>query len=86
MTAATSNPRQAPVASWVAQMIGTLVLALAVYGFVHGAGTPFPNVDPDWKRYAAGAALLGIIPAMLYLRIFKDALNADEAAVAAPAA
>ena len=78
-----ANPRQAPVASWVAQMIGTLILALAVYGFVRGTGTPFPSVDPDWKRYAAGAILLGVIPAMLYLRIFKEALNADEAAVRA---
>jgi hypothetical protein len=79
----TQNPRQAPVASWVAQMIGTLVLALAVYGFVHGAGTPFPSIDPEWKRYAAAGVLLGIVPSLLYLRIFKDALDADEAAVRA---
>jgi hypothetical protein len=84
MTAAPPhNPRQAPVASWVAQMIGTLVLALVVFYFLRERGISLPQVDPDWKRYAAGGALLGIIPALLYLRIFKDALNADEAAVRA---
>jgi hypothetical protein len=77
------NPRQVPVASWVAQMIGTIVLALAVYAFLGGVGTPFPSIDPDWKRYAVGGILLGIVPPMLYLRIFKEALVADEAAVRA---
>jgi hypothetical protein len=81
-----ANPqaaRQAPVASWVAQMIGTLVLALVVFYFIRERGIALPEVPPDWKRYAAGGALLGIIPPMLYLRIFKDALNADEAAIRA---
>ena len=81
--AAAQSARQVPVASWVAQMIGTIVLALAVYSFVRAAGAPFAGVDPEWKRYAAGGALLGIIPALLYLRIFKEALDADEAAVRA---
>jgi hypothetical protein len=75
--------RQAPVASWVAQMIGTLVLALAVYYFIRSGSISLPSVDPDWQRYAGAGVLLGIIPAMLYLRIFKEALNADEAAVRA---
>jgi hypothetical protein len=84
MTAASpQSPRQAPVASWVAQMAGTLVLAGAVLLLVQSAGTPFPNADPDWKRYAVAGILAGIAPAMLYLRIFKEALNADEAAVRA---
>jgi hypothetical protein len=85
MTGGNAQPsaRQAPVASWVAQMAGTLVLAIAVYAFVGGAGTPFPAVDPDWKRYAVAGILLGIVPPMMYLRIFKEALNADEAAVRA---
>jgi hypothetical protein len=64
-------------------MIGTLVLAGAVLVFVRSAGTPFPTIDPDWKRYAAAGILLGIVPAMLYLRIFKEALDADDAAVRA---
>ena len=81
--AAPHNPRQAPVATWVGQMVGTLVLALAVFYFIREKGIALPQVDPDWKRYAAGAALLGVIPAMLYLRIFKEALNADDAAIRA---
>ena len=84
MTAASPrSPRQAPVASWVAQMVGTLVLAGAVLFFFRTAGSPFANVDPDWKRYAVAGILIGIVPAMLYLRIFKEALDADEAAVRA---
>jgi hypothetical protein len=84
MTAASRPPRQAPVASWVAQMIGTIVLAAMVFYFVglHG-GVLFAGVDPDWKRYAVAGILLGIAPALLYLRIFKEALNADEAALRA---
>jgi len=38
MSGAAPHPRQALVASWVAQMIGTLVLAAAVLAFVKGAG------------------------------------------------
>ena len=79
--AAPQNPRQAPVATWVGQMVGTIVLALVVFYFIRERGIALPEVDPDWKRYAAGGALLGIIPAMLYLRIFKEALDADDAAV-----
>jgi hypothetical protein len=82
-SAAPHNPRQAPVATWVGQMVGTLALAAAVFYFVRGKGIALPEVDPDWKRYAAGGALLGIIPAMLYLRIFKEGLDADDAAVRA---
>jgi len=85
MTAASPRPpRHAPVASWVAQMIGTLVLAAMVFYFVRSTGgMGLAGVDPDWKRYAAGGILLGIAPPLLYLRIFKEALDADEAAVRA---
>jgi hypothetical protein len=83
MAAAPQNPRQAPVASWIAQMIGTLVLALVVFYFIRERGIALPEVPPDWKRYAAAGMLVGIAPALLYLRIFKDALNADEAAIRA---
>ena len=81
--AGSQSPRQAPVASWVGQMIGTIVLASVVFYFIREKGIALPDVDPDWKRYAAGGVLLGIIPAMLYLRIFKEALDADDAAVRA---
>jgi hypothetical protein len=65
-------------------MIGTLVLAAMVFYFVRTTGgTPFAGADPDWKRYAAAGILLGIVPPLLYLRIFKEALDADDAAVRA---
>ena len=84
MTAAASqNPRQAPLASWVGQMIGTIVLALVVYYFIREKGITLPQVSPDWKDYAAIGVLVGIAPAMLYLRIFKEGLDADEAAIRA---
>ena len=85
MTAASPRPpRHAPVASWVAQMLGTLFLAAMVFYFVRSTGgMAFAGVDPDWKRYAAAGILLGIAPPLLYLRIFKEALDADEAAVRA---
>ena len=84
MTAAAPQPqRQAPVAAWIAQMIGTLVLAAAVLYFVRSAGVSFSDGDPDWRRYAMLGILVGIAPALLYLRTFKPALDADEAAIAA---
>src|SRR5688572_22471286 len=82
-SAAPQNPRQAPVATWLGQMIGTMVLALAVFYVIRERGIALPEVPADWKRYAAGGALLGIIPAMLYLRIFKEGLDADDAAIRA---
>ena len=51
MAAAPQNPRQAPVASWNAQMIGTLVLALVVFYFIRERGIALPEVPADWKRY-----------------------------------
>jgi hypothetical protein len=83
MASAAQNPRQAPVATWLGQMIGTIVLALAVFYFIRERGIALPEVPPDWKDYAAGGSLLGIIPAMLYLRIFKEGLDADDAAIRA---
>ena len=78
---APQSHRQAPVASWVAQMIGTLVLAAVVLYFVRSIGGAFGEIDPDWKRYAAFGILVGVAPALLYLGHFKVALDADEAAI-----
>src|ERR671910_648232 len=84
MTPAAPQPqRQAPVAAWVAQMIGTLVLAAAVLYFVRSSGISFAEGNPEWQRYAMPGTLVGVAPAMLYLRTFKPALDADEAAIAA---
>ena len=86
MSSAAPNPRQGLVAAWVAQMIGTLVLAAVVLAYVRAAGAPFSTGDSDWKRYAMLGILLGVAPALLYLRTFKPLLDADEAAVAASGA
>lgn len=83
MSAAPASARQPLVASWVAQMIGTLVLAGAVLYFVRNYGLSFATEDTDWKRFAMLGILVGIAPALLYLRTFKPLLDADEAAVRA---
>ena len=84
MTAAPPQPqRQAPVAAWVAQMIGTLVLAGVVLYFVRSIGAAFGPGDPAWKQYAMLGILVGIAPALLYLRTFRPLLDADEAAIRA---
>ena len=73
--------RQPLIAAWVAQMIGTMVLAGVVLAYVRSAGAPFAtDGESDWKKYAMLGILFGIAPALLYLRTFKDRLNADEAA------
>ena len=81
MTPAAPHSRQGLVASWVAQMIGTLVLAGVVLVFVRSMGAPFSTGDSDWKRYAMLGILVGVAPALLYLRTFKPLLDADAAAL-----
>lgn len=84
MTPAAQSPaRQTLVAAWLAQMIGTLVLSGAVLVFVRSTGSPFGEGDPDWRRYAMLGILLGVAPALLYLRTFKPLLDADAAATRA---
>jgi hypothetical protein len=79
MTPAARQTRQGLVAAWVAQMIGTLVLAGVVTIFMRSIGSPL-GADADWKRYAMLGILVGIAPALLYLRTFKPLLDADIAA------
>jgi len=79
--AAPQSQRQAPVAAWIAQMIGTMVLAGMVLAFVRSTGASFGPGDTDWKRYAMLGILIGIAPALLYLRTYKPILDADEAAI-----
>ena len=83
MTPAAPHPQQGLVVSWVAQMIGTLVLAGVVLVFVRSMGAPFATEDSDWKRYAMAGIILGIAPALLYLRTYKPLLDADAAAMRA---
>jgi hypothetical protein len=83
MSGAAPQPRQAPVASWVAQMVGTIVLAMLVFAFVKSIGAPLSSGEYDWQRFMLGAILVATIPALAYLRTFKRRLVADEAAVKA---
>ena len=80
MTAAPSLGRQGLVAAWVAQLIGTIVLATVVIIYVRSAGAPFSTAASDWKQYASMGILVGIAPALLYLRGFKACLDADTEA------
>ncbi|MEP7260652.1 MAG: hypothetical protein ABI669_05620 [Usitatibacter sp.] len=77
---ASQHERQKLIASWVAQMIGTLVLAGVVTVFMRNLTSPF-TVALDWQRYAMAGVLLGVVPALLYMRTFKMLLNADDKAV-----
>ena len=79
MTTTAPHARQGLVAAWVAQMIGTLVLAAVVMVFVRSLTAPMGD-QADWKRYAMLGILIGIAPALLYLRTFKPLLDADLAA------
>jgi len=81
MSGAAPHPRQALVASWVAQMIGTLVLAAAVLAFVKGAGVKLSDPNPEVQRYMMIAILVAAGPALAYLRGYKRRLIADEKAV-----
>jgi hypothetical protein len=83
MSGANPQPRQALVASWVAQMVGTIVLSVVVLAFVKGMGAPLSTGAYDFQRYMMGAILVAALPALAYLRVFKPLLLADEAAVKA---
>ena len=76
--------RQPLIAAWVAQMIGTIVLAAVVLTYVRSAGAPFmTDGESPWRTYAMMGILFGIGPALLYLTTFKARLDADEAAARA---
>lgn len=71
------NPRHPLVAAWVAQMVGTLVLAAAVLAFMRSASGPLSG-ENEWRRYAMAGILLMTAPALMYLRTFKPRLDEDE--------
>jgi hypothetical protein len=80
MSALTQKGRQGLVATWVAQMIGTIVLSGVMLAFVRSSGSQFAgDADAEWKRYAIYGILAGTAPALLYLRRFKAILNQDIA-------
>ncbi len=77
MTPAAPQSRQGLVASWVAQMVGTVVLCGAVIVYMRTIGKPLVDGDSDWKRYAAAGIVAGVAPALVYLRWFKRILDQD---------
>src|SRR5512142_1327963 len=79
MTGTAPDPRQAPVAAWIAQMVGTIVLALVVATFVKKAGAPFSGAA-EYQRYIFTAILAVSAPALYHLRAYKTRLTADARA------
>jgi hypothetical protein len=77
MTSAASSSRQGLVASWVAQMVGTIVLCGAATFFMRAIGKPLVDGDTVWKDYAAIGIIVGVAPALLYLRWYKRILDQD---------
>ncbi|HSN19763.1 MAG TPA: hypothetical protein VLS49_03750 [Usitatibacter sp.] len=75
------HPRQPLVAAWVAQVVGTIVLAFVVYAFVRAMGSPFSSSDA-MKPYVFTAILGAAAPALYYLRVYKRRLDADAIAMA----
>lgn len=77
MVSPAPNPRHPLVAAWVAQMIGTLVLAAAVLAFMRSMSGPLSG-ENELKRYAMVGILVMGAPALIYLRTFKSRLDEDE--------
>ncbi|HXS52932.1 MAG TPA: hypothetical protein VN782_10410 [Usitatibacter sp.] len=80
MSGAAPHPRQPLVAAWMAQMVGTIVLAGVIYAFFHYVGAPFSKADA-MKPYVFTAILVAAIPALYYVRTYKSRLDADAAAI-----
>ena len=83
MSGTAPQPRQGPIAAWLAQMVGTVVVAIAIYAFVKAMGAPFQGEHELLRRYIMSAILGATVPALFYLRTFRRRLNADEAAASA---
>jgi uncharacterized membrane protein YbhN (UPF0104 family) len=79
MTGTAADPRQALLAAWIAQMVGTIVLALVVATFVKKAGAPFSGAD-EFKRYIFMGILAAAAPALYHLRAYKGRLVDDARA------
>ena len=77
MTSAASPSRQGLVASWVAQMIGTIVLCGAATVFMRTIGKPLVDGETVWRGYTAIGIIVGLAPALLYLRWYKRILDRD---------
>ena len=82
MSGAAPDPRQALLAAWIAQMVGTIVLAVIVATYVRKAGAPFSGAEA-LRPYVFTAILAGTVPALYHLRAYKARLDADAAAMRA---
>ena len=77
MTAAPPRTRQALVQLWLVQIVGTIVLCGVGMMFARsGAVTPTP-AEMEWKRYVFIAVLVAGVPALVYVRHYKQLLDHD---------
>ena len=67
---------------WGAQLAGTIGIALAIYFFL-GAANPIFHFDAEVMRYAFMVMLGAAVPALYYLRGFRQMVDADAAAAKA---
>jgi hypothetical protein len=78
MSASAPDPRQGLLAAWIAQMVGTIVLAVIVATYVKKVGAPFSGAG-EFKGYIFTAILAATVPALYHLRSYKARLDADAA-------
>ena len=82
MSGIAPHPRQGLVAAWLAQMIGTIVLAAVVAAYVRSQGAPFASAGGHGlERYVFTAILGATVPALYFLRPYKVRLDADATAI-----
>ena len=75
------HPRQGVIATWAGQIVGTIVIAVAVYYYFAYMGSPIDRGHEEWAKWASHAILLFALPAAMYLRRYKPWVDADEDAV-----
>jgi hypothetical protein len=81
MSGAAPHPRQGLIAAWVAQMVGTIAVAVVVAAYVKARGAPFASEGFGLQRYVFTAILAATVPALYFLRAFKAKLDADALAI-----
>jgi hypothetical protein len=82
MSGTAPHPRQGLVVAWLAQMVGTVVIAVVVAAYVKAQGAPFAGANGHgFERYIFTAILGAAVPALWFLRPYKARLDADAAAM-----
>jgi hypothetical protein len=77
MISAAPKTRQGLVQSWIVQIVGTIVLAAAIYAFTKAGTLQLGTMDAAWKPYVLYAVLAAAAPALFYLRHYKRLLTQD---------